>query len=92
MPPMSTFRRRLIASAMIAWMAAPAPALSQRTASPGSTPYRISVNSELVLVNVTVRDRQGNFVKDLKADDFSVVEDGKAQKISRLFAVLRVYH
>jgi VWFA-related protein len=73
-----TFRQRLLAIGMIAAMAFPAPMISQQD----NQGYRISVNSELVLVNVTVRDKQGNFVRDLKADNFTVVEDGKPQKIS----------
>ena len=34
-----------------------------------------------MLVNVTVRDKNGTFVKDLKDDDFTVLEDGKKQTI-----------
>ena len=37
--------------------------------------------TELVLVNVTVRDKKGNFVRNLKLEDFTVLEDGKPQKI-----------
>jgi VWFA-related protein len=38
--------------------------------------------TELVLVNVTVRDRKGNFVRNLKLEDFTVLEDDKPQKIA----------
>src|SRR5262245_13264961 len=44
--------------------------------------YRLRVETELVLVNVVVRDKQGKPVTDLKQDDFTILEDGKAQKIS----------
>ena len=37
--------------------------------------------SELVLVNVTVRDKNGNPVRDLKREDFTVMEDNKAQQV-----------
>jgi VWFA-related protein len=44
--------------------------------------YRFRVESELVLVNVVVRDKQGKPVTDLKQQDFTIMEDGKPQRIS----------
>ncbi len=44
--------------------------------------YRVHVTSELVLVNVVVRDKKGNLVRDLKKDDFTLLEDGERQTIS----------
>jgi VWFA-related protein len=44
--------------------------------------YRFRAETDLVLVNVTVRDKAGNPVRGLKADDFTVLEDGKPQHIS----------
>ncbi len=41
----------------------------------------IRVATELVLVNVTARDRGGNLVRDLKREDFTVLEDNKTQQI-----------
>ena len=38
--------------------------------------------TELVLVNVVVRDRNGAVVRGLSRDDFSVAEDGKPQTIT----------
>ena len=49
---------------------------SRRTRITSST-----AQTELVLVNVTVRDKNGNFVRDLKPEDFNVLEDGKPQKV-----------
>ncbi len=46
------------------------------------TPYTLKARSELVLVNVTARDKKGSLVRDLTADDFTVLEDGKQQKVS----------
>jgi VWFA-related protein len=43
--------------------------------------YTFHAESELVLVNVTVRDKSGNFVRGLKAGDFSILEDNKPQKV-----------
>jgi VWFA-related protein len=41
--------------------------------------FKVSVN--VVDVDVTVKDEQGNFVTGLTADDFEVFEDGKPQTI-----------
>src|SRR5712664_2362367 len=49
---------------------------------PQQPQYRMQVTSELVLVNVVVRDKKGNLVRDLKKDDFTLLEDGKRQAIS----------
>ena len=43
--------------------------------------YTFRAETDLVLVNVTVRDKSGNFVGGLKPEDFTVLEDNKAQKI-----------
>src|SRR4029077_40466 len=56
--------------------------LSAAQQQPAQPQYRMHVTSELVLVNVVVRDKKGNLVRDLKKDDFSVAEDGKRQDIS----------
>jgi VWFA-related protein len=43
--------------------------------------YTFRVQSELVLVNVTVRDKNGNLVRNLKPSDFTILEDNKSQKV-----------
>jgi VWFA-related protein len=43
--------------------------------------YVFRSRTELVLVNVTARDGKGNLVKDLKREDFTVLEDGKPQQV-----------
>jgi VWFA-related protein len=45
-------------------------------------PSRIRVATELVLVNVIARDKKGNLVRDLKKEDFTLLEDNKKQDIS----------
>ena len=37
----------------------------------------VRVNTELVVINVTVTDSAGNYVRKLRASDFKVFEDGK---------------
>src|SRR5271155_5831957 len=43
--------------------------------------YVLHVESDLVLVNVTVRDKNGKFVEGLKPENFTILEDNKPQKI-----------
>jgi VWFA-related protein len=43
--------------------------------------YTFRVRTDLVLVNVTVRDKNGNFVRGLKPGDFTILEDNKPQKV-----------
>jgi len=45
------------------------------------TGYVFHAESDLVLVNVTVRDKSGKFVPGLKPEDFTILEDSKPQKI-----------
>jgi VWFA-related protein len=42
--------------------------------------YLIHVQSDLVLVNVTVRDKNGKFVAGLKPENFTILEDNKPQR------------
>src|ERR1700683_3027740 len=53
-------------------------------ASPSQQPdsdYVFRTGSELVLVNVTVRDKNGKFVQGLKPENFTILEDNKPQKV-----------
>src|ERR1700689_5346460 len=43
--------------------------------------YVFHAESDLVLVNVTVRDKNGNFVQGLMPESFTILEDNKPQKI-----------
>jgi VWFA-related protein len=45
-------------------------------------PAKFTANSNLVIVDVTVRDKAGQPIEGLKASDFTLLEDGKPQKIS----------
>src|SRR3984893_16815652 len=49
--------------------------------SQDSSEYRFRSKTELVLVNVTVRDKNGNPVRDLKREDFTVLEGNKPQQV-----------
>lgn len=58
----------------------PTSAHAQQAASDGT--FTLKVQSDIVLTNVVVRDKKtGAVVKGLKASDFTVLENGKAQAI-----------
>ena len=59
---------------------APPPAARPQTASTGTTTFK--ANANLVILDVTAKDKGGLTVEGLKPDDFMVLEDGKPQKIS----------
>jgi len=75
--------RRLIVIAF--WVAADgwmAPGQNNEQPPEGKE-FTLSANVELVLLDVSVRDRQGGFVSGLQKDDFKVFENGKPQTITQ---------
>ena len=70
---------RFLAFAVTAWLL-PITGLAQDQAPPA-----FSARSELVVLQVTVRERNGAYVEGLGQDAFSVIEDGQPQTV-RLFA------
>jgi len=81
--------KRTIAYLLIAALLAPmspAQAAPGQTSTPQNQPqaggFTIKKTSELVLVNVVVRDKDGQAVRGLTRDDFTVQEDGKAQTVA----------
>jgi VWFA-related protein len=52
--------------------------------SNSSGQFTLKAETEVVLVNVSVRDKNGGFVRDLKQGDFTILEDGKPQQIISL--------
>jgi len=59
-----------------------APLVAQQAPQTPTSQGRIRITTELVLVNVVARDKKGNLIRDLKKEDFTVLEDGKKQEIS----------
>jgi VWFA-related protein len=43
--------------------------------------FTLKTSTEIVLVNVVVKDKDDKLVKDLKTEDFTILEDGKKQEI-----------
>jgi VWFA-related protein len=62
---------------------APPPQSPSASSAPiADSPTRIVLNPTLVLLPVTVKDRSGNLVADLKRDEFRVFEDNIEQQIT----------
>ena len=84
---MRPIKQNLAALAIATLLLQPAiPLLAQQAPQPPAPPQasqsQIRVTTELVLVNVVARDKKGNLVRDLKKEDFTLLEDGKKQDIS----------
>src|SRR5260370_39289245 len=73
----ATVARPLLISTIVAQTPAP-----QQSAQDQQKLFKLRISSELVLVNVVARDKQGKPVTDLKRDDFTLLEDGKPQRVT----------
>src|SRR5437764_7850250 len=66
-------------------LACAAPARGQQSNPPqkaGDDEDVVNVRSHLVNVDVSVKDKKGNYITDLKAGDFTVFENGVRQKVA----------
>lgn len=67
----------------IALALAPLGAVAQQAPGTSQAQFTLKVNSDLVLTNVVVRDKKtGAVVRGLTARDFTILENGKPQRIS----------
>src|ERR1035441_10304705 len=84
--------KRIVAATFVVWLlggyAQQAPQLAPRTPvvqqpnSPLQKPaYTFTGESQLVVLNVSAKDKSGKPVENLKAGDFTVTEDGKPQLV-----------
>jgi VWFA-related protein len=55
---------------------------SQPQAQPPTAPSKIAVQTNMVTVFASVRDKKGHILSDLSKDDFALDEDGKPQTIT----------
>jgi len=67
----------LLSASAFAWQNSPPQKGAEET---------LSINVDLVNVPLTVTDKKGKFVQDLKRDSFRVYEDGKLQSITNFSA------
>jgi VWFA-related protein len=58
------------------------PVPSTQSSSAPRSPDVLRATTRLVVVDVVATDRKGELVRDLKVEDFTLLEDGKPQKIS----------
>lgn len=77
--------QRVVAAATLAALLA-STSLAQTAGQQGKSnssqgAFTLKVQTEVVLVNVIARDKQNKPVQDLKPEDFTVLEDGKPQKV-----------
>src|SRR5215469_9243691 len=85
-PLYSTFRRNrrlglVLAAILLAATTSAPQAPSENPAAAQSTPI-FKAEARQVLVDVVVTDHHGKFIPGLKPSDFSVLEDGRPQKIA----------
>ncbi len=77
-------KRLLLTASLLIPISLPAQQVGSNSASGQEKTYTLNVNSQLVVENVVIKDKQGNFLTGLKPSDFEVTEDGAPQTI-RLF-------
>jgi len=76
----------LLASVLLSVSVA-SPSLAQQPTGNPEPPYRLAVRVDLVSLEVTVSDAQGNFVGDLKRENFRVLDDGVEQPLTHFAPV-----
>src|ERR671938_191701 len=58
----------------IVWVSSPAQ-------SPKGQDETVKLKAHLIMMDVTVKDKRGKYLTDLKADDFTITENGVPQKL-----------
>src|SRR5690349_19514404 len=71
----------VVALTILGQQQAPQPPAGVQTASDGTIP-KFTSTSNLVIVDVTVKDKSGKPIENLKQSDFVIAEDGKPQKLT----------
>ncbi|MGH9425937.1 MAG: VWA domain-containing protein, partial [Terriglobia bacterium] len=73
---------RWIAFMLLLFLAATRLSAGPPQEAPEAPPYTISLNVDLVLLDVSVLDHDGRFVSDLEAENFKIYEDGRLETIA----------
>src|SRR5712692_6301107 len=77
---MTTMTPSVRLTAFVVWLAGAA--LTAGQAPPPTQQPTFKVQVDYVEVDALVTDRSGNFIRDLKKEDFQVIEDGRPQAIT----------
>ncbi len=84
-PPDVTGPERPVGETVVAPRRSGPPAKKRRVPAdipkPGEQPFAIAVNVDLVTVDVSIQDRNGNFIPSLSKKNFRVIEDGVPQQV-----------
>jgi Ca-activated chloride channel homolog len=70
----------LVITALLILDAALAAAQDRRPQEP-RPPLTIRMDTDLVAIDVTATDAKGNYIRDMRADEFELFEDGKPKRI-----------
>ena len=80
--------KRIVAATFLVWLLAayaqqpPRTPVVQQPNSPLQKPaYKFQAEAQLVVLNVSAKDKSGKPIEGLKAGDFTVTEDGKPQTV-----------
>ena len=84
-PAYLPFRRALLVALALLGLALPSRAQKQEPQQ--QPPYRLGVRVDLVNVEVSVTDARGNFVSDLKRENFRVLDEGVPQPLTHFASV-----
>ncbi len=74
---------RMAASLLLVWLAV-GNFWAQQPQAPVQSGTRVRVSTEVVLVNVVARDKNGNLIRDLKKEDFTVLRGRKEARAVEL--------
>jgi VWFA-related protein len=82
MSSQKNFARRCGKILAMCLLAVSAVSMSAATAqSPKGQDDTVKLKAHLITMDVTVKDKKGKYVTDLKADDFTIIENGVPQKM-----------